>query len=171
MSEHAVTLFQKVKTLFNDKELNRTNLFKFLELAMEAVELNKDLSGAQKKALVIETIKLAINEMIPDSEEFQIVEHYVNYFIDQTIDEIIEINGGKLKINPKKSKFYSCFSKCRCPLRLCGCFKGLFKATPAPVFAVPAPAPVAPVVVPDPATPVPAPVPAPVVEELASGPK
>jgi len=175
MSEHAVDLFQKVKSIFNEKELNRKNVFKFVELAMEVVELDKDLSGAQKKALVIATIKVAVNEMIPDTEEYNIVEHYVNYFIDQTIEEIIEINGGKLKINPKKSKFYSCFascgsffSKCKCPLRSCGCFKSCFKAQAEATVEVPV---VVPVEVPVPATEPTATEPAtPAVEESATEP-
>jgi len=155
MSEHARLLFQKAKALFKDAKLDPSNVLKFLEFAMEAVEL-EELSGAQKKELVIEAIKIAIDEMIPDEEEYKVMETYVTLFLTHTIDELIEVNNGKLKVNPKRSKFYKCFE----------CCSGLFRRLPcaraqAPVQSpVPAPAPV----VPAPAPVVPAPAPAPVPE-------
>jgi len=112
MSEHAQQLFEKTKALFKEDHLNHTNVFKFLQLSMEIVELNEDLSGAQKKALVIETLKIAAKSLVPDEDEFVILEQFIDLFVNSAIDEIVEVSGNTVKINVKRSRFYKCFTAC-----------------------------------------------------------
>jgi hypothetical protein len=113
LSEEAKPLYLKVKNLFG-KTLDHKNVLKFVELTMELIDLERDLSGTQKKALVIAVVKYAVADLIPDDDEYVLVEHFVKHFIDQTIDEIVEVHGGKLTLNVRKSRCY------------CSCLDGLF---------------------------------------------
>jgi hypothetical protein len=105
-------LFEKVKSVFTEKLTHKT-VFKFVETSMEVIELNDELSGEQKKSLVIESLTIALTEIVPDEQDYELLTQFIEFFVESTIDEIIEINKGNLKLNPKKSVFFRCFTFCK----------------------------------------------------------
>ena len=76
---------------------------------IQVVEKYKELTGNQKKMLVLDTLKKIINENVSDESEKQQLILFVNITIPIILDSIISAINGNMKF--AKDKISGCFSK------------------------------------------------------------
>jgi hypothetical protein len=159
MDAYVQAVFNQVKENFAGQSLDVTTVFSFIRISMETVERYKNLTGMQKKELVIAVLTVAIDSLVVDQNEQQILNFMIENFIGTLIDQFCDIDSNGISINlATKNKLKAFFSK------IFPCCPCLPTPLPAPIIQAPVdPAPVVPAPV-DPAPVVPAPVdPAPVV--------
>ena len=110
---YAEKLYDEVKSKFKDNTLNIITIFDLLRLAMEIAESYKDLTGRQKKELVIRIMHEAIEDFVLDDMDNEALNIFVDKMVDVVIDNFVDINWGHLAINKKnKDKFKNCFPCC-----------------------------------------------------------
>ena len=101
--------FKNVESIFENKvkelnafQLNSRNVIKILKIAIEVVEfLDNDISGKEKKNLVIQMIKKYIQDdnEISDVEKNICLEMINSGTIDETIDLVVDASNGNLDLN------------------------------------------------------------------------
>ena len=101
--------FKNVYSIFENKvkelnafQLNSRNVIKILKIAIEVVEfLDNDISGKEKKNLVIQMIKKYIQDdnEISDVEKNICLEMINSGTIDETIDLVVDASNGNLDLN------------------------------------------------------------------------
>lgn len=78
----------------------------------EIIEKYDDISGAEKKSLVVQTVMLIINDkdVIPmDDVTRDNVAAVIKLALPTTLDLLIKATKGEIKINKKKCKSFLCF--------------------------------------------------------------
>lgn len=109
-------IYKYIKSVHGEK-ITPTNIILITSELIQIVEKYKNLTGMQKKMLVINTIKRIVNEQLNTPEE----QMALTIIIDNTVPNIIDgfvsaINGlmNFTKNNKKCSSFFgSCFSCCK----------------------------------------------------------
>lgn len=108
-------LYNYVKKTLGAQKINATSIIIITNNLMQIVEKYNDLSGNQKKMLVIDTIKRIINETINDELEKTNLLLIVDLTLPKVIDTIISAINGDLKFNVNKVKnsfqklFFCCY--------------------------------------------------------------
>jgi len=106
-------LYRYIKSIHQNK-ISPTNIVLIASELIQVVEKYNNLTGAQKKMLVLNVIKKVVNEESSTDEE----KIALNIIIDNTLPHIIDgfvnaINGMlKFAKDPKKSWFKKCLFCC-----------------------------------------------------------
>ena len=116
-----MSLVETIIKLTKNKTDTLTNIFSIVKICMEHVETIQHLDGAQKKALVIETIHQIIDTAGGPLDAFDPI---LKPLISGAIEEFISIDKKGFRLKTKKCKglcgfILNCFS-CR-PCARCAC--------------------------------------------------
>jgi hypothetical protein len=108
-------LYKYVKQTLGNNKITAASLMSIANNLMQIVEKYNDLSGNQKKMLVIDTIKRIINETVDDSSDRSNLLMIADITLPTVIDTLISAINGDLKFDVKKAKarFLSIFSCCK----------------------------------------------------------
>ena len=91
-----------IKSILGNEKITATNIVIIATSLMNVVEQYKDLTGSQKKMLIIDTIKRVINENTNDVEERMALMVIVEFTLPPLIDTLISAINGNLKFEKKK---------------------------------------------------------------------
>jgi hypothetical protein len=91
-----------IKSILGNEKITATNIVIIATSLMNVVEQYKDLTGSQKKMLIIDTIKRVINENINDVEERMALMVIVDFTLPPLIDTLISAINGNIKFEKKK---------------------------------------------------------------------
>lgn len=109
-------LYEYAKSILDTKKITTTNIIMIMNNLIQIVEQYKELTGNQKKMLVLDTIKKIINENVTDDNDKQQLILFVNITLPVVLDSIILAINGDMKF--AKEKITGCFSKlfscCKC---------------------------------------------------------
>jgi len=101
-----------IKSTLGDDKITATNIIIIATNLMHIVEQYKDLTGSQKKMLILDTIKKVINQNINDVQERMTLMMIVDMTLPQVLDTLVTaINGG---IKFENDKIVSVFKKLFC---------------------------------------------------------
>ena len=101
-----------IKTTIGDKQINATNIVIISTNLMLIVEQYKDLTGYQKKMLVLDAIKKYINENVSDVQERISLMIIVDMTLPQVLDTLVTAINGDIKF--EKDKVNSGFKQLFC---------------------------------------------------------
>ena len=102
-------LYDYSKSILDTNKITTTNIIMIMNNLIQVVEKYKELTGNQKKMLVLDTLKKIINENVSDESEKQQLILFVNITIPIILDSIISAINGNMKF--AKDKISGCFSK------------------------------------------------------------
>jgi len=94
----------------SNSHLSKENITIVVINLMQLVEKYPDLTGEQKKHLVIHVVKKFIKDKT-DKEEEQVLLTFVDVFLPTIIDTLVSVDKKELAIKIKKT-FSSCFPYC-----------------------------------------------------------
>lgn len=103
-------LYGEVKKIIGNQKLNRSNIVVILLSLMQSVENYKNLTGLQKKTLILDTLNNVINDIIDDEQEAMELKLLVQLTLPSVIDTFISIDKKKIAIKIKKGckSIFSC---------------------------------------------------------------
>ena len=102
-----------INSVIGNEKITATNIVVITTNLMHIVEQYKDLTGFQKKMLIINTIKKVINENTSDIQERMSLMTIVELTLPALIDTLVSAINGKIKF--EKDKIMSFFKKiCFC---------------------------------------------------------
>lgn len=104
-------LYDEVKKIIGNQKLNRSNIVVILLSLMQSVENYKNLTGVQKKTLILDTLNNVINDIIDEQEAMEL-KLLVQLTLPSVIDTFISIDKKKIAIKIKKG-CKSIFSCCK----------------------------------------------------------
>jgi len=107
------SIYDELKTIVGSGTVNIANISELLIQIMQLAEGYSDLSGDQKKALVLDALDHLIDDQIKNTEEAQILKKIVQYALPSVVDIFIGISNGDIKVDAEKcwSKFISLCKK------------------------------------------------------------
>lgn len=106
IKEIASRLLNDMDTIFfKNNTLTTATVFVLIVRGMETVEKYNNLCGIEKKAVVLEMIKLSINKYIPDANEALVINTFVDTMGSYMIDEFVDIGKNGIDINKRCSIF------------------------------------------------------------------
>lgn len=105
-------LVNYIKSTIGDEKINATNIIIISTNLMHIVEQYKDLTGFQKKMLILDTIKKIINQNVSDVQERMSLMMIVDMTLPQVLDTLVSAVNGNIKF--EKDKIVSCFKKLFC---------------------------------------------------------
>lgn len=101
--------FQKILSLYKDKELSVSDWIALVTSIMEIVEDVPDLSGPEKKELVIAVTSKTIDTLVKDEDTKRELQYLLNSSVPFFIDVIVMATKKILNINKiKKCGLFSC---------------------------------------------------------------
>ena len=102
----------------NSGKITSLNIILILNNLMQIVEKYNNLTGGQKKMLILDTLKLVINEQYDNSPESLIEKQILFMIIDNTmpyiIDTIVSSINGDIKFAKKNESISSLFKNLFC---------------------------------------------------------
>ena len=105
-------MVQYIKTTLGDEKITATNIVIISTNLMHIVEQYKDLTGSQKKMLILDTIKKVINQNVNDPQERISLMLIVDMTLPPMLDTLVSAINGGLKF--EKDKVVSGFKKLFC---------------------------------------------------------
>ena len=107
---YASKIYNNLKNIIEGKDITRTNVISTVLQLMSMVETYKELSGLQKKGIVIDSLHNLVNEQITDISEKNDLILLIDLTIPHVIDNFINIDRKKLRIKMQKtcSTIFSC---------------------------------------------------------------
>ena len=105
-------MVQYIKTTLGDEKITATNIVIISTNLMHIVEQYKDLTGSQKKMLILDTIKKVINQNVNDPQERISLMLIVDMTLPPMLDTLVSAINGGLKF--EKDKVISGFKKLFC---------------------------------------------------------
>lgn len=93
-----------------DSPVTKENITTIVINLMQLVEKYPDLTGEQKKKLVIHVVKKFIKDKT-DNEEEEVLLTFVDIFLPTLIDTLVSVDKKEIVIKLKKT-FSSCFPCC-----------------------------------------------------------
>ena len=105
VTEKAIqTLLEKIKSTLDDSELTPMNISSIVLSLVVAVEEFKDLSGKDKKKVVLDSIEKYILSTIPETNEIRsILLDILRDLLPEMIEIIIGVDKGQYRIKAKKT--------------------------------------------------------------------
>lgn len=105
--------YDAIREQIDLKTFKAADLLKFATLAMRLAEKYPQLSGPDKKDLVIRLAKRLVSE-IPDlaADDLSVLESAIELVLPSAIDYIIAASKGQLDLNVVKQQFSGCFPCC-----------------------------------------------------------
>lgn len=105
MENYSADLYERVKLNFpDDNELTASEIFDLIRIAMEEAEKITDLTGPEKKELVIRVVHEAFKDLVVDKIESDKIQDFMDFFLEYLVDQFVDISKGNLKINDKTKK-------------------------------------------------------------------
>lgn len=98
-----ILLYNEIKDVIKNGELTRSNVVFILLTLMKSVEKFKNITGIQKKAIVLDVLNTFIDENISDLTEASELKLLVQLTIPSLIDTLVSIDTKEIKIKLKKS--------------------------------------------------------------------
>jgi len=105
-------MVQYIKTTLGDEKITAKNIVIISTNLMHIVEQYKDLTGSQKKMLILDTIKKVINQNVNDPQERISLMLIVDMTLPPMLDTLVSAINGGLKF--EKDKVVSGFTKLFC---------------------------------------------------------
>lgn len=116
MEAYATKLYNEVKLQFTSDTLTVANTMVLMRVAMEVADTYKEISGKQKKELVLRVLHQAFEDYVVDEIQNEAVKMLIDNLADIMIDNFVDIDLGNLNINhvtikEKLLKFCPCCFK------------------------------------------------------------
>ena len=108
MDENFINLYNDVKNILKGENINLFNISTLLIHLMESVQQITNLSGHQKKNLVIKVLKYTIDQSNLPLSEKQILDKLCDTLIPEIINIIISVANNEFDLK-KIEKCFSCF--------------------------------------------------------------
>ena len=105
-------MVEYIKNTLGDEKITATNIVIISTNLMHIVEQYKDLTGSQKKMLILDTIKKVINQNVNDPQERISLMLIVDMTLPPMLDTLVSAINGGLKF--EKDKVVSGFKKLFC---------------------------------------------------------
>jgi len=105
-------MVEYIKNTLGDEKITATNIVIISTNLMHIVEQYKDLTGSQKKMLILDTIKKVINQNVNDPQERISLMLIVDMTLPPMLDTLVSAINGGLKF--EKDKVVSGFTKLFC---------------------------------------------------------
>ena len=105
-------MVEYIKNTLGDEKITATNIVIISTNLIHIVEQYKDLTGFQKKMLIIDTIKKVINQNVNDPQERISLMLIVDMTLPPMLDTLVSAINGGLKF--EKDKVVSGFTKLFC---------------------------------------------------------
>ena len=105
-------MVEYIKNTLGDEKITATNIVIISTNLMHIVEQYKDLTGSQKKMLILDTIKKVINQNVNDPQERISLMLIVDMTLPPMLDTLVSAINGGLKF--EKDKVISGFKKIFC---------------------------------------------------------
>lgn len=107
MSENSILtkleeLTTYVKTTLGSQHITPVNVITIMNNLLQIVEQYNDLTGVQKKMLVLDTIKKVINETVDDANDRMQLLAIVDLTMPHIIDTVVSAINGDLKFEKEK---------------------------------------------------------------------
>ncbi len=104
-------LYSYMKCVHHEK-ITPTNIIVIATELMQIVEKYKELTGPQKKMLVINVIKKVVNSQVDSEETRNALNTIIDFTLPAVIDNLVSAINGEIKFN--KEKVQSFFKKYIC---------------------------------------------------------
>ena len=91
-----------IKSTIGDEKINATNIIIISTNLMHIVEQYKDLTGSQKKMLILDAIKKVINQNVSDAQERISLMIIVDMTLPQVLDTLVTAINGDMKFEKDK---------------------------------------------------------------------
>lgn len=110
ISEKVLKLYDELEKVVKEEGFTSSNIISIVIYLMQIVEGYNDLSGKEKKELVIEVLNKFIDENVDDEKEENELKFLVRITVPPLIDSIISLDKRELKIKTEKclSKIFCC---------------------------------------------------------------
>jgi hypothetical protein len=105
-------LYKYVKSILGSDNVTPLNIMMIINSLLQIVEKYQDLTGSQKKMLVLDTIRKVINETVTNENDKIQLLMIVNLTLPHVIDTLVSAINGDLKF--EKDKVISWFNKMFC---------------------------------------------------------
>ena len=105
-------MVEYIKNTLGDEKITATNIVIISTNLMHIVEQYKDLTGSQKKMLILDTIKKVITQNVNDPQERISLMLIVDMTLPPMLDTLVKAINGGLKF--EKDKVVSGFTKLFC---------------------------------------------------------
>ena len=102
-------LYDKLKKMIKNQEIKPINIIIIAEAAMRLLGKIKNLSGYEKKAMVIELVKKLVREASLSDDDKMAIEIIINYTLPVIIDEFYKISKGGIDFGAIKKSCKRCF--------------------------------------------------------------
>jgi hypothetical protein len=96
---YAQQLYTAVMFQFKETTLNTTNIFSLLQLSIETVDTYQNLDGPTKKALVLQVINLALQNLVTNEVDNQALQVLIDKFLNAMVDSLVTGPLSNLQIN------------------------------------------------------------------------
>jgi len=103
-------LYESLARLVGDQKITAQNAVLIATNLMQIVENYPDLTGEQKKTIVLHVLKKFVRDTMNDNDEDAVI-MFIDLFLPSVIDTIISVDKKKIMVNIKKG-FASCFACC-----------------------------------------------------------
>lgn len=109
-SEAVERLYEELKKIIGKGNINSSNIVTILISLMQIVEKYQDVSGIQKKAIILKALKLVINDQVTNEEEAKALNLLVEVTLPTVIDTLVSVDKKEIQIKIKKgcSKLLKC---------------------------------------------------------------
>jgi len=104
-------IYTQIKKNITNKTIDAGEIILLGTLAMQLVDKYQDLTGPEKKLIVIEIVKKIIRDQVTDLNTEQILILVVDTVLPTVIDKIVDASRGKLDLNKidfSKCKLFAC---------------------------------------------------------------
>ena len=105
-------LTQTLEIMINSKDLDINRLTLLISNSMELVEKYPELSGIEKKKIVLDVLKQIIINKVKNEDQKITLLQFLDEIIPDMIDLIIDATKGKLDINNVSHIAVGCFGRC-----------------------------------------------------------
>jgi len=104
-------VYQAVDEVLEDNKITISDIIFVAKRAMEIVETFKDITGEQKKSLVLSVLRKYVHKTVNSTKKRDDMLNVINTVLPGTIDVIILASKGGVDINPAQfsSGLLSCF--------------------------------------------------------------
>ena len=104
-------VYEAVDEVLQDKKITISDIIFVAKRAMEIVETFKEITGEQKKSLVLSVLRKYVHETVNNTKRRNEMINVINTVLPGTIDVIILASKGEIDINPAQfsSGLFSCF--------------------------------------------------------------
>lgn len=111
-------LYSLAKWALNEKEgvISITNVINLVTSTMESAERFRDISGPQKKEVVVNVLDKLVEEIPATQDDKPAIQYSIKLLLPNIIDSIVSATKGQLDLNrtlrvSKINPFYYCYSK------------------------------------------------------------